>query len=153
MPRKGIIALCLTLLLTGCVNFNEPEFVSVNSVEIKELTLAQVTAVMNITLHNPNRHSITVEDVDVNVIIKNATVGKLTASEPAHILALSDADCNFTVRMSTIEAVRAGIMPVNDIFSKNISVQLAGTIKGKYGIFRKKLKLDTTIKPKAKQTK
>lgn len=146
MPAKGIIALCLTLLLTGCGSIKEPEFKTVNKVEIKELTLSQVSAAMNITLHNPNRHSITVENVDIDVIVKNSTVGKLTVVEPVRILALADADCNFNVCMSTVEAVRAGLLSMNDVFSKNASVRLLGTIKGKYGVFKKKLKVDTTVR-------
>lgn len=148
MPTKVFITLCLALLLTGCDSFKEPEFMSVNSVEVKELTLSQVAAEMNIKLHNPNRHSITIENVDIDVIIKNSTVGKLAVAEPVRIQALDDADCNFKVRMSTVEAVRAGILSVNDIFSKSAQVRLFGTIKGRYGVFKKKLKVDTTLRQK-----
>ncbi|MBO7497044.1 MAG: LEA type 2 family protein [Salinivirgaceae bacterium] len=149
MPTKGIIALLLSLLLAGCVSFQEPEFVCVNSVEVKELTLSHVSAVMNIRLHNPNRHSITINDVDIDVICKNSTIGKLSVADRVHISSLADADCNFSVRMSTAEAVRAGILSASDFFNKNdVSVRLSGTIKGKYGIFKRKLKVNTTIKQK-----
>ena len=148
MPVKGIISLCILLLLTACDSFKEPEFVSLNAVEVKEITLSRVSAEMNITLHNPNRHSITIENVDIDVIVKNSTIGKLTVVGPVRVLAQADSDCDFRVRMSTVEAVRAGIMSVNDAFSKSASVRLVGTIKGKYGVFKKKLKVDTTLRQK-----
>ena len=148
---KRTILMCLTaLLLQSCMNFEEPEFVAVNSVEIKELTLSQITAAMNVTVHNPNRHSITIESADVDVIIKEAKAGKLMVGKPIQIQARADADCNFTVRISTREALRAGIRSINDVIDKSNAVKLRGTVDGRYGMFRRKLKIDTAIKPKSK---
>lgn len=151
MSMKRTILLCLAaLLLQSCMNFEEPEFVSVNSAEIKELTLSQITTAMNVTVHNPNRHSITIESADVDVIIKDSKAGKLMVGKPIQILARADADCNFVVRISTREAIRAGIRSINDVMDKSNAVKLRGTVDGRYGMFHRKLKIDTEFKPKAK---
>lgn len=148
---KRTILMCLmALLLQSCMSFEEPEFVSVNSVEIKELTLQQITAAMNVTVHNPNRHNITIESADVDVIIKEAKAGKLMVGKPIQIQARADADCNFVVRLSTREAIKAGIRSINDVMAKSNAVKLRGTVDGRYGMFRRKLKIDTAIKPKTK---
>lgn len=148
---KRTILMCLmALLLQSCMSFEDPEFVSVNSVEIKELTLQQITAAMNVTVHNPNRHNITIESADVDVIIKDSKAGKLMVGKPIQIPARADADCNFVVRISTREAIRAGIRSINDAMDKSNAVKLRGTVDGRYGMFRRKLKIDTEFKPKAK---
>jgi LEA14-like dessication related protein len=151
MAKRGFIVFFFALLLTGCVNFEEPEFVGVNSVAIKELTLMQVTTAMNVRVHNPNQHSITIESTEVDVIIKDTKAGKLTIDSPIVIQAQADADCDFVAIIKTKEAVRAGILSVDDLFTKGIKVRLTGVVDGRYGMFRKKLKVDTTVEQKPRK--
>ncbi len=150
MPTKVVILFCLALLLTGCMNFEEPEFVRINNLKVEELTLSQVVAAINVTVHNPNRHSISIESADVDVIIKESKAGKLVVAEPVKIQARADADCDFVVRLSTREAIRAGFRSADDVVAKSSVMRLRGTVEGRYGMFRRKLKIDTPIKPKTK---
>lgn len=144
--RKLVLIGLLALLLESCGGVLSPEFVGVNSIDVTEVKLSKITANINVKVYNPNKHSITVKNADIDIAMRDIKTGKLEVSEPIKIAAQSYADCDFTIKMSTAETLKVGLSSAKEWFLNSSGIKLTGTIDGKYGIFNKKIKVDTTVK-------
>lgn len=134
------------VLLQSCGNFLPPEFAGINAIDVTEIRLSQITVRVNATVYNPNRHSITVKNADIDVAMRDIRAGKLLIDEPITVAARSHANCDFTLKLSTVETFRAGISAANELLAKNGEIKFTGTVDGEYGIFKRKLDIDTTVK-------
>jgi len=142
-----IVLLLLTAVMQSCGDFKSPEFVCINSINITEINLKKVTASLNATIYNPNNHKIVINNADIDVLIKDIKVGKLSIGKQNTIAANSNEKCDFIISVSTKDALKSGITAVSDLQKKKIEIKLNGNIDGKYWLFRKNIKIDTTIKP------
>lgn len=154
--RKFVTIGLLVLLLQGCGGFVAPEFAGVNSINITEVKLSQITAVVNVKVYNPNRHSVTIKAADIDVAMRDINTGKLEVGELIKVPARSYTDCDFTIKLSTVETLKVGLSSAREWFLNSGDIKLTGTIDGEYGIFKRKIKVDTTVKvgdivPKTKQ--
>lgn len=148
MSAKRLIGLgLLAIMLQGCCGYRTPEFVNIDKVDVKEVSLKYVTADIDATLYNPGKHDITIESAELDVLLADKKAGILTVANQNTIQAKSEAKCNFAVKISTKEALKAGITSVEDIANNKAKIRLKGKVTGKYWFFRKKLNVDTTLKP------
>lgn len=145
MKRIAIVGL-LALLLQGCGDFVAPEFAGVNSINITEVKLSQITASVNVKVYNPNKHSITIKTADIDVAMRDIKTGKLVVDKPIKVGARSHADCDFTIKLSTAETLKIGISSAKEWFLNSGNIKLTGVIDGKYGVFKRKIKVDTSVK-------
>lgn len=146
MKTRLLILFMSILSLNSCC-FKTPDFVSLNAIEINEVSLNTVSADINVTLHNSNRRNIVIKKSDVDVIIKDRNIGKLLIKNELILPAKSDTACDFAIKMSTREALKTGISSVDDIMKTKIEVRLTGNIEGEYWFLKKKIKIDKSIKP------
>ena len=72
-----VLALGLMLSLGACNKPKQPEFVSIKSLEVREMTDSKVTLAGEAVLHNPNGFSVTVKEIDIDVTVNEKTVGKV----------------------------------------------------------------------------
>lgn len=144
--RNFITIGLLALLFQSCNNFIAPEFAGVNAINITEVKLSQITADINVKVYNPNKHSLTIKSADIDVSMRDIKTGKLLVVEPITVASRSYADCDFTVKLSTTETLKAGIASTKDWFLNSGSIKLTGTIDGEYGIFKRKTNIDTLVK-------
>ena len=157
--RKLVTTGLLALMLQSCGNVAAPEFAGVNAINITEAKFSQITATANVKVYNPNKHSITIKNADVDVTMRDIKAGKLLVDEPIKIAARSYADCDFTIKLNTVETLKVGITSARDWFL-NSGNKLTGTVDGEYGVFKRKISIDTSVKisdivpqQKRKQTK
>ncbi|MBR2771975.1 MAG: LEA type 2 family protein [Bacteroidales bacterium] len=147
MTKTRLTIICLlTVLLQSCGNIMPPEFAGINAIDVTEIRLSQITVRVNVTVYNPNRHRITVKNADIDVAMRDIRAGKLLIGEPITVDARSHANCDFTLKLSTAETFRAGISAADELFAKNGEIKFTGTAEGEYGIFKRKLDIDTTVK-------
>ena len=144
--RKIIAIVLLGLLLQSCGNFTAPEFAGVNTINITEVKLSRITATINVKVFNPNRHSITIKSADIDVAMRDIKTGKLLVDEPVTVPARSYADCDFIIKLSTAETLKVGITSARDWFLNSGNIKLTGTADGEYGIFKRKITVDTSVK-------
>lgn len=144
--RKFVTIGLMALLLQSCGNVAAPEFVGVNNINITEAKLSQITAAANVKVYNPNKHSITIKSADVDVTMRDIKAGKLLVDEPIKIAARSYADCDFTIKLNTVETLKVGITSAREWFLNSGNIKLTGTVDGEYGIFKRKIAVDTSVK-------
>lgn len=150
---RKIATICLlTLLLQSCGSLKSPEFVCVNSINIKEINLVGATASLNATIYNPNKHKLAINTADIDVYIKDIKVGRLSVDKKGTIAAKTNGKCDFIITVSTVEALRAGIFSAADVLKKNIELKLDGKVDGEYWFFKKEIKINSTIKPQTGKT-
>lgn len=145
--RTRLLILCITILSLNSCCFKNPDFVSLNAIDIKEVSLNAVSADINVTLHNANRRDIVIKKSDVDVIIKDRNIGNLFTKNEIILPAQSNTACDFAIKMPTREALKTGISSVDDIMKTKIEIRLTGNIEGEYWFLKKKIKIDTSIKP------
>lgn len=137
----------MAAMLQSCCGYRTPEFVSLDKVDVKEVSLKHVTADVEATIYNPGRHDITIESADLDVLLADKKAGLLNLRDQNTIKAKSEAKCNFSVKISTKEALKAGITSIEEIDKNKSIIRLEGKVTGKYWFFRKKLNVDTTLMP------
>lgn len=144
--RKLVATGLLALILQSCGNVAAPEFAGVNAINITETKFSQITATANVKVYNPNKHSITIKNADVDVTMRDIKAGKLLVDEPIKIAARSYADCDFTIKLNTVETLKVGITSARDWFLNSGNIKLTGTVDGEYGVFKRKISIDTSVK-------
>ncbi|MBO7478644.1 MAG: LEA type 2 family protein [Salinivirgaceae bacterium] len=144
--RKFVTIGLLALLLQSCGKVAAPEFVGVNNINITEAKLSHITAAANVKVYNPNKHSITIKSADVDVTMRDIKAGKLLVDEPIKIAARSYADCDFTIKLNTVETLKVGITSAREWLLNSGNIKLTGTVDGEYGIFKRKIAVDTSVK-------
>ena len=144
--RKFVTIGLLALLLQSCGKVVAPEFAGINTINITEAKFSQITAVVNVKVYNPNKHSITIKTADIDVAMRDIKTGKLTVDEPIKIAARSHADCDFSIKLSTVETLKVGISSAREWFLNSGNIKLTGTVDGEYGIFKRKIGVDTSVK-------
>lgn len=87
--------LTLSVLLTSC--FKEPEFKGVQNIVVRELTANGVTVDAEALFFNPNGVSITLEQIDVNLVINDNNVGNVNYTLNQKIEGKSDFKLPITV--------------------------------------------------------
>ena len=133
--------------MQSCCGYKTPEFVSVDKIDVKNVSLKNVNADVVATLHNPGRHTIIIESAELDVLFADKKAGVLTMQGKDTIHAKCNARCKFTVKFSTKEALKSGITSAEDIANMESIIRLKGNVTGKYWFFRKKLNVDTPLKP------
>ena len=71
------LTLGLVLSIVSCNKPKQPEFVSIKSLQVQEMTDQKVTLAGEAVLHNPNGFSVTVKEIDINVTVNEKAVGKV----------------------------------------------------------------------------
>lgn len=143
--RSAIIVL-LIILLQSCGKFLPPEFAGINTIDVTEVRLKQITVRVNAAVYNPNKHSITVRNADIDVAMHDIKAGKLLVDSTITIAARTQSNCNFTLKLSMREIFKAGLSAADELFAKSGEIKLTGTVDGEYAIFKRKLDIDTTVK-------
>jgi len=92
---NALILLALATLLTSC--FKEPEFKGVQNIVVKELSANGVTVDAEALFYNPNGVSITLEQIDVNLVINDSNVGNVNYALNQKIEGKSDFKLPITV--------------------------------------------------------
>lgn len=148
MSIKSIIGIgMLAAMLQSCCGYRTPEFVNLDKVDVKEVSMKYVTADIEAIIYNPGRHDIAIESAELDVLFADKNAGLLTLRDQNTIKAKSQARCNFAVKISTKEALKAGITSIEEIDKNKSIIRLKGKVTGKYWFFRKKLNVDTTLIP------
>jgi LEA14-like dessication related protein len=143
--RLATIVLLVTLL-QSCGKFLPPEFAGINTIDVTEVRLKQITIRVNAAVYNPNKHSITVKNADIDVAMHGIKAGKLLVDSTITIAARTQANCDFTLKLSTKETFKAGLSAADELIANSSEIKLTGTVDGEYAIFKRKLDIDTTVK-------
>lgn len=119
----------VSLLLVSC---RQPKDLVYKSVQ--NFGLQKGKALMDISFYNPNKYKLKVKNVDLDVYLNGARLGKMNVSRPVAVPRMD----TFTVPVS-MEVDLKNLLPnaLQLAFSSDMSVKLQGNVKaGRHGVFK-----------------
>src|SRR4051812_29431385 len=80
----------LLLLIAGMCACRAPKdlvYQEIRDFSVKNVGLKETTVTMNVRLYNPNRYALKLKKADVDVLLNNKALGKVTMKERATVYA------------------------------------------------------------------
>lgn len=144
--KKFCIFIIIAFALTSC-GFKSPEVIKFNNIKVENIQLSAITANLNATIRNPNKHEITINAANIDVIVKDIKIGNLTIDKCCNLPANNNAECWFKTTIATTDALKAGVLSASEIISGKFEIKLVGTLDGEYWFIKRPININTTIKP------
>ncbi|MEM1135617.1 MAG: LEA type 2 family protein [Bacteroidota bacterium] len=79
-----VLPLCI-LLVNSCKVYEDPEFRSVENLSIKKFSTDEIILTADAVLYNPNRVSITLNEIDLNISVNNIEVNHFKQTSSSKI--------------------------------------------------------------------
>lgn len=133
LKRSGAFGLLFIIILqlSSCT-FKEVEFKKIESFKLLNTDNKGATVELYIVLKNPNKMSITVSDVDMDVKVNQTNVGKIKLTEKVKIAANSEKANRFVVKAGYADMAVGGFSSLlSIIMSKKVNITCSGNIKAK----------------------
>jgi LEA14-like dessication related protein len=73
------------LLLNSCKVYEDPEFRSIENLTIKKFSKSEIILTADAILYNPNRVSITLNEIDLNITVNNIEVNHFKQTSSSKI--------------------------------------------------------------------
>ena len=128
------LILLFVLLGLGCSKPTQPELVRVKNLEVHEFTEDVVTLTGSAILFNPNKYSIAVKEIDINVKVNNQAVGKVKQIGEVNVPANAEFEVPLNVTFDpedVYDNLLSGI--INYIMKGEFDVHYQGIIRIKVG--------------------
>jgi len=93
MMKKLILSFVVIILLTACQKPQKPEFRGISHPKILKINTQEVKLSANVILHNPNKISLDVVGMEVDIWANDLPIGKTTQTDQYTI----EADGNFDI--------------------------------------------------------
>jgi len=96
------------LFLVSCSGPQEPQFLKVSDVELKDMSLDNVTVNSFLHYHNPNRIGLNVKATNIGVTVNDIAVGNLKQLEKVEIEKQSDFAVPVTISFPPKDIIKKG---------------------------------------------
>jgi LEA14-like dessication related protein len=134
--------LLLTLTLTSCANFKEPEFISSDGFKLEKMDGKVISFSAGAKVHNPNWFGIKIKPSHVEVYVEEQLMGNVYLEKKVKMKAKRDSDLKFQLRAELEDGAMITAMRYSN--KDNVSVRIKGKVKGGVFIFSKKMEIDET---------
>ncbi len=123
----------LLLIISGCTNVKDPEFLKIEKFRVKSFGITQGTIGLNVTYHNPNNFGVTIKETEAEVYVNSIHLGTFTQDSLISVEKKAD----FSIPISgTIPLDKFLQLNLKDLSNKEILIKAEGTTKvGKLGIY------------------
>lgn len=101
-----------------------------------------------VTLYNPNNHSFEIKDLDIDVYMKQAYLGKLVITDTVEINKKSEFTTNCVVNIKKENIFVAGAALLGSFGKKEIEISFKGSMDIKYIFLHREINIDYTEKVK-----
>ena len=122
------------LLGLGCSKPTQPELIRVKNLEVHEFTEDEVTLTGSAILFNPNKYSITVNEIDISVKVNDQAVGKVKQMGEVNVPANAEFEVPLNVTFNpedVYDNLLSGI--ISYLMKGEFDVHYQGVIKIKVG--------------------
>lgn len=141
--RIALLLFSVSLIFSSCFTYNDIEFKSVNSTEVRKLKLEKTVLVMNVKLNNPNRYKIKVIKADLDLFVGGTAAGKALLTEKVILKKKSEDDYDVIVEINPKDLTKALLSNALGIaFQKKVQVKVKGKVKGRVFIFGKNIDVE-----------
>jgi|GEM_PF-964070 len=83
--KLSLVILTLLLSVNACKVYEDPEFRSIENLTIKKFSKKEVIITADAILYNPNRVSITLNEIDLNISVNNIEVNHFKQTSSSKI--------------------------------------------------------------------
>lgn len=142
--RTLIAFLFTAVLLASCSVARLPVVKGVEDVKMNRMTKDSVYVDLGLRINNPGTWGYRVKKVDVSISMNNKPVGFIKGKLPFKLITKGDRVYNITAGIGTSAVLNMGSDILNVLGGKQVNMKLEGTIKMRWFIFSKKIKLDSS---------
>jgi LEA14-like dessication related protein len=128
-----LFAIFFTIIVAfSSCKFKEVEFKKVESFKLLKTDNKGAIVELFILLKNPNNMSITVSDLDMNVMVNQTNIGKINLEQKVKINARSEKAHRFVIKANYSDIAVGGFSSLlSIIMSKKVNISCNGNIKAK----------------------
>ncbi|MCC6252082.1 MAG: LEA type 2 family protein [Bacteroidia bacterium] len=127
-----ILALLVILINLSSCTFKDIEFKKIESFKLLKTEKNSATAELYILLRNPNKTSITVTGLDMNVTINQTNIGKVKLQEKVKLKGNSEEAHRFVIKANYGDLAVGGFSSIlSMVFSKKINIKGSGQVKAR----------------------
>lgn len=139
----GFALLVITLLTSGCQMFKPIEVTRVVGFKVAESKGFGVTLETKLELVNPNRGTIRITSADIEVWMEGQVLGKLILPEEFTLSPNTPEviSCHMDIPLAVL--ISSGKNMMRKLKSGSFQVQLKGSVKAHYRLFKKHIDIDT----------
>jgi LEA14-like dessication related protein len=142
MKRHIIILLLLPLLISGCFGVEEIKLMGIKDVTYQELKGGVLRLAITATVHNPNRCDVKISNADMNLMLNNQAIGKVTQVERVELLGRTQKDYKIQVGIE-IKDVFANLLSLyRMLMNEPKNLHLSGTVQVKSFLYSKTIQVD-----------
>jgi len=148
----GIIIWSFCFLLSACTDFKEIEVGSPTAIIVKSIKDNKINADLSIPISNPNNLKFKITQINLDVIVNENYLGKITTGKNVLIPANSNENHLFNLNLE-VKSIAKGIISIINVFgSGKVKVESKGYIKIRSGLIVKSLPVEnkTSIKVRNK---
>lgn len=144
-PILVLIVIILGLVVSSC-GFKAIEFKNIKDLNIESNKKTGQNITATLTLYNPNNHSFTIKDLDIDVYLKQAYLGKLVINDTVVVNKKSEftTECIVTVKKENLFVAGAALF--GSLGKKGIEVSMKGTMNIHYIFLNREVNIDHSEK-------
>ena len=132
--KKTLLFAFICLLLASCKKPQDFEFRQAKNVKIETLGFNKTALSVDIVYFNPNRFGLVLKNVDCDVYVNNAYLGKFQLDTTLHISPKAEFEIPAHIVVDISSVLKNGL---NMLFNREILINLKGTTRvGKSGFYK-----------------
>lgn len=143
----SLLFLIAVILATSC-SYTSIEFKSIDEVSFDSEKGKGQFVKAKITFYNPNSKNFTIENIDIDVYLKNAYLGKLVVEDAIVIKKRSEFESNVKVYIDKNNLLVAGAALLGSFGKKELELSFKGEMHIKHRFFNKQVPVNFTEKVK-----
>jgi LEA14-like dessication related protein len=129
---KSFFLFAVVLLNFSSCTFKEVEFKKVESFKLLNTDSKGAVVELYILLKNPNKMAITVNNLDMNVMVNQTNIGKINLAEKVKINARSEKAHRFVIKANYSDIAVGGFSSLlSIIMAKKVNLSCSGNITAK----------------------
>lgn len=131
------VSLFFLLFLGACSEFNEITIGSPSAIKVNGLNDNKLNIDLYLPIHNPNNLKFRITKIDMNIVLNDNYLGKITNADHVSIPASSDEKLRFNLDLEIKSVVKGLISIVNIVSQGRVEVKSDGYIRVRCGFVGK----------------
>lgn len=148
----GLLFLIFSILLSACSDFQEIEVGSPSAIIVKSIQDNKINVDLSIPIVNPNDLQFKITKINLEVVVNENYLGKITNAKNVLIQGNSDENHIFNLDLE-VKSIVKGLMSMVNVFgSGKVEIESKGYIKARSGLISKSIPVENsaTIKVRNK---
>lgn len=142
--KKIIFFLFISVLLSSCSSFRQPEFRGSEGVKFEERDGNKIKLTAGVKIYNPNWFGVKIKRSNLDVYVENQYMGKVYLEKKVKLKAKRESSLIFPILFEMEDGAMLTVLRYAK--AENVSIRFTGKAKAGIFIFSKKFEIDQTKK-------